>query len=81
MTNIMCDVVKNPPLTRYFTETDINQSKLFYFAYWLRFKTSPLQLKHPCHNQAFEQNIELISKALSTVATIERRYGLKEILL
>ena len=65
MTDIMCDEVEEPPLTRSYTEDEI-----------LSFKTSPLQLHHPCHNQAVERHIKLVSKASSTVATFERRDGL-----
>lgn len=39
-------------------------------------QTHPLCLKHPCHNQAVERHIKLVTQASSSVAGYERRDGL-----
>ena len=57
MTDIMCDDVENPPLTRYFTEGDIN----------LNYFISPigLVLKPHLFNLSTHATIKLLSRTLN----------------
>jgi len=38
--------------------------------------TEPLVLQHPCHNQAVERLVELVTEAASVVTGYEKRYGM-----
>ena len=59
------DDVEEPPLTKDLANEEINAIV----------KTT-LLLTHPCHNQAVERHIRLVSEAARTVCTFERRDGL-----
>jgi hypothetical protein len=65
MSDINGDGAKAPPLTRNLKDAEVN---------WIM--ETPLLFKHPCHNQAVERHIRLVSKAARTVTNFERRNGL-----
>ena len=39
-------------------------------------KDTPLELKQPCHNQAVERHVKIVTDAASYVAGFEKRDGL-----
>ena len=41
-----------------------------------RFKLDKLKLDHPCHNQAVEHHVKLVTEAFICVAGFERRDGM-----
>ena len=41
-----------------------------------RFKLDKLELDHPCHNQAVERHVKLVTKASIRVAGFQRRDGM-----
>jgi len=38
--------------------------------------TKPLVLQHPCHNQAVERHVKLVTEAASVVTGYEKRDGM-----
>ena len=54
-----------PPAIIKFSESDIES-----------IRDTPLTLKHPCHDQAVEHHVKLVTKASQNVAGFERRDGM-----
>ena len=59
------DCSTEPPVLKRFTNEEISG-----------FKTSPLMLKYPCHNQAVERHVKLVTQASNAVSTFARRDGM-----
>ena len=57
--------VTEPPVTKRMSFEQIEQ-----------FRSKPLKLDHPCHNQSVERHVKLVSEASQTVAGFEKRDGL-----
>ena len=55
------DEITEPPAIRYLNEENLNQ-----------LKSNALKLMHPCHNQAVEQHVKLVSEAASQALLFER---------
>ena len=55
---------EEPPLIRHLTNKELEN-----------FRTHPLIPSHPCHNQAVEWLVKLVTWASSVVSTFERRDG------
>ena len=56
------DETTEPPAIRYLNEENLNQ-----------LKSNALKLMHPCHNQAVEQHMKLVSVAALQVTLFGRR--------
>ena len=54
-------LVHEPPATKQFSYEEINE-----------FQLQPLKLDHPCHNQAVERHVKLVTKASASTADHER---------
>ena len=54
--------VRELPVIKDLSGADIEQIKLFL-----------LQLRHPCHNQAVERHIKLVSQALTMATPFEKK--------
>ena len=65
MVNLNSQDVTKPPVTKRMSVESIEQ-----------FRTKPLRLDHPCHNQSVERHVKLVSEASQTVAGFEKRDGL-----
>ena len=59
------NTIQEPPLTRNLSTEDLEDVL-----------ESPLVFKHPCHNQAVERHVKLVTEASASVTTFERRDGL-----
>ena len=59
------DEVYEPPLLTRFKNNEIEE-----------LDSRPLKLLHPCHNQAVERHVKLVTEAARKVATFSRRDGL-----
>ena len=57
--------VEEPPLVRHFSLSDMED-----------LKSMPLQISHPCHNQAVERHIQLVSEVSALVTGFENRDGI-----
>ena len=57
--------VEEPPLVRHFSLSEIED-----------LKSMPLQISHPCHNQAVERHIQLVSEVSALVTGFENRDGI-----
>ena len=58
------DEVTEPPAIKHLNEENLNQ-----------LKSNALKLMHPCHNQAVERHLKLVSEAESQVTLFERHDG------
>ena len=65
MVNLNRQDVTEPPVTKRMSVESIEQ-----------FRTKPLRLDHPCHNQSVERHVKLVSEASQTVVGFEKRDGL-----
>ena len=54
-----------PPLTKSFTNEEIEKAI-----------STPIVFEHPCHSQAVERHVRLVSNASASVSSFERRDGL-----
>ena len=54
--------IKEPPAIKH--NCDENLAKI---------RQSPLKLQHPCHNQAVERHVKVVTEASAAVSTFERR--------
>ena len=61
---VSLDEITEPPAIRHLNEGNLNQ-----------LKSNALKLMHPCHNQAVERHVKLISEASLQVTLFERREG------
>ena len=58
------EMKKNPAIKHI---CDVNLAKI---------RQTPSKLQHPCHNQAVECHIKVVTEASATVSTFKRRNGL-----
>ena len=65
MVNMNLPDITEPPATRLQSDEAINSLRL-----------TPLRLDHPCHNQAVERHVKLVTEASAAAATFERRDGI-----
>ena len=65
LVNLNSPDVTEPPATKQYRNDEIEI-----------IRNVPLVLKHPCHNQAVERHVKLVTEASSAVAGFERRDGL-----
>ena len=65
MVNMNLPDITEPPATRLLSDEAINSLRL-----------TPLRLDHPCHNQAVERHVKLVTEASAAAATFERRDGI-----
>ena len=65
MVNMNLPDITEPPATRLLSNEAINSLRL-----------TPLRLDHPCHNQAVERHVKLVTEASAAAATFERRDGI-----
>ena len=61
---VSLDEITEPPAIKHLIEENLNQ-----------LKSNALKLVHPCHNQAVERHVKLVSEAASQVTSFERRDG------
>lgn len=65
LVNLNSDQTNEPPAIRHLTNLDIE-----------KIREEKLIMRHPCHNQAVERHIKLVTEASSAVAGFNRRDGL-----
>ena len=61
---VSLDEITEPPDIRHLNEENLNQ-----------LKSNALKLMHPCHNQAVERHVKLVSEAASQVTSFKRLDG------
>ena len=61
---VSLDEITEPPAIKYLNEENLNQ-----------LKSNALKLMHPCHNQAVERHVKLVSEAALQVTWFERCDG------
>ena len=65
LVNLNSDQTKEPPAIRHLANADIKKTR-----------EEKLIMYHPCHNQAVERHIKLVTEASSAVAGFSRRHGM-----
>lgn len=65
MVNMNSADIQEPPAIKILTDADIE-----------KIRSNPLILDHPCHNQAVERHMKLITESSAQVAGFKRRDGL-----
>ena len=58
---VSLDEITESPAIKHLNEENLNQ-----------LKSNALKLMHPCHNQAVERHVKLVSEAASQVTSFER---------
>ena len=65
MVSLKIDAISEPPYTMDMTVEQVET-----------FIQEPLDLNHPCHNQAVERHVKLVTEASAAVSNFSRRDGM-----
>ena len=65
MVNLNLPDIHEPPATKHFSYEEINEVRL-----------QPLKLDSPCHNQAVQRHVKLVTEASASTAGHERHDGM-----